>query len=155
MLRRLLVVSALLIVYGWGLHTLVLAGGTLLDQHPLALLRTSPADSLAHPVDGTRQAIIVADQLMRPGASVAIVYRYAGQVNHFNRTYAYYWATWRMYPRPITMADSVTEAAASAPDYILDIGDPLPAPVVEPERYRTIQTHEFGDGTNMTVLARA
>ena len=115
MLRRLLVVSAVLIVYGWALHTLLLGGDILLDQHPLTLLRTSPADGIAHPPDGSRQAIIVAEQLMRPGASVAIVYRYGARVNHFNRTYAYYWATWRMYPRPITMADSLTAAAAGAP----------------------------------------
>lgn len=155
MLRRLLVISAVLIVYGWGLHTLVLSGGILLDQHPLVLLRTAPSESHQHPPDGSRQAMVVADQLMRPGASVAIVYRYGGQVNHFNRTYAYYWATWRMYPRPIVMADTVTEAAAAAPDYILDIGDPPPPSVVEPPGYRTIQTHRFGDDTTMTVLARA
>src|SRR2546428_256349 len=110
MVRRLLVVSALLIVYGWGLHTLLLGGGILLDQHPLTQLRTSPADSIAHPPDGSRQAIIVAEQLMRPGASVAIVYRYRRQVNHYDRDYAYYWATWQMYPRPIAMADSMTDA---------------------------------------------
>jgi hypothetical protein len=131
---------------------LVLAGVTLLDQHPLAMLRTSPESSQLHPTDGSRQAMIVAEQLMRPGASVAIVYRYGGQLNHFNKTYAYYWATWRMYPRPVVMADSTTEAAVGAPDYILDIGDP---PVVEPEGYRTIQTHRFGDNTTMTVLVRA
>jgi hypothetical protein len=134
---------------------LVLAGTTLLDQHPVALWRTSPEESHQHPIDGSRQAIIVAEQFMRPGAPVAIVYRYAGQVNHFNKTYAYYWATWRMYPRPIVMADSATGAAAGAPDYILDIGDPPPPPVVEPNGYRTIQTHTFGDGTTMTVLVRA
>jgi hypothetical protein len=155
MSRRLLVVTAVLLVYAWGLHTLVLSGITLLDQHPFALLRTSPSESHLHPVDGSRQAIIVAEQLMRPGASVAIVYRYGGQVNHFNRTYAYYWASWRMYPRPIVMADSVTEAAAGAPDYILDIGDPPPPSVFEPPGYRTLQTHRFGDDTTMTVLVRA
>jgi len=155
MLRRLLVVSAVLIVYGWALHTLLLGGDILLDQHPLTLLRTSPADSNAHPPDGSRQAIIVAEQLMRPGASVAIVYRYGARVNHFNRTYAYYWATWRMYPRPITMADSLTAAAAGAPDYILDIGDAPPSPVADPQGYRTIQTHRFGDDTTMTVFTRA
>jgi hypothetical protein len=155
MLRRLLVVSAVLIVYGWGLHTLLLAGGILLDQHPLTLLRTSPADSNAHPPDGSRQAIIVAEELMRPGASVAIVYRYGRQINHFNRTYAFYWATWRMFPRPIVMADSTSAAAAGAPDYILDIGDAPPSAVAEPQGYRTIQTHEFGDNTIMTVFTRA
>src|ERR1700674_4509982 len=153
--RRILGVPAVLLVFAWGVHTLVLAGITLLDQHPLAMLRTSPEWAQQHPEDGTRQAIIDAEQLMRPGASVAIVYRYGGQIYHFNKTYAYYWATWRMYPRPVTMADSTTEAAAGAPDYILDIGDPPPPPVVEPQGYRTIQTHRYDDNTTMTVLARA
>jgi hypothetical protein len=153
MSRRLLVIPLLLIVYGWTFHALILSGGILLSQHPLELLRTSPAESQAHPSDGSRQAIIVAEALMRPGASVAIVYRYDGQGNHFNRLYAYYWATWRMYPRPVTMADSTTEAAAGGPGYILDIGDP--PPVAEPQGYRTIQTRGFGDGTTMTVLKRA
>src|ERR1700686_2985604 len=148
MSRRLLGVPAVLLVYAWGLHTLVLAGVALLDQHPLAMLRTSPEYSQLHPTDGSRQAIIVAEQLMRPGASVAIVYRYAGQTGHFNEGYAYYWATWRMYPRPVVMAESTTDAAAGAPGYILDIGDP---PVVEPNGYRTIYTHRFGDNTTMTV----
>jgi hypothetical protein len=152
MSRRLLVVTAVLLVYAWTLHTLILAGGILLDQHPLALLRTSPAESHRLPVDGARQAIIVAEQLMRPGASVAIVYGYREQPNHFNQTYVYYWATWRMYPRPIAMANSQSEAASGAPDYILDIGDP---PLAEPQGYRTIQTHRFGDNTTMTVLVRA
>lgn len=155
MSRRLLVVPALLIVYGWTIHALILGGGILLSEHPLELLRTSPAKSLQDPSDGSRKAIVVAEQLMRPGASVAIVYRYDGQINHFNRLYAYYWATWRMYPRPVVMADSTTEAAAGTPDYILDIGDPPPPSVVEPQGYRRLQTHGFGDGTTMTVLVRA
>jgi len=150
--RRLLVVPAVLFVYAWGVHTLVLAGVTLLDQHPLTMLRTSPEYSQLHPADGSRQAIIVAEQLMRPGASVAIVYRYGGQINHFNKTYAYYWATWRMVPRAVVMEDSRTGAAAGAPDDVLDIGDP---PVVDPQGYRTIRTRTFSDNTTMTVLARA
>jgi hypothetical protein len=155
MVRRLLVVSALLIVYGWGLHTLLLGGGILLDQHPYTQLRTSPADSIAHPPDGSRQAIIVAEQLMRPGASVAIVYRYRRQVDHYDRDYAYYWATWKMYPRPIAMADSMTDAVTGAPEYILDVGPALTSPVPAPQGYRIIQTHLFADNTTMTVFARA
>ncbi len=155
MSRRLLVVPAVLLVYVWVLHTLVLAGTVLLDQHPVALLRTSPAESHQHPVDGARQAIIVAEQVMRPGASVAIVYGYREQPNHFNQTYVYYWATYRMYPRPIVIANSPREAASGAPDYILVIGDPPLPTAPQPEGYRTLQANRFYDGTTLTVLVRA
>jgi hypothetical protein len=141
---------ALLVVAAWTLHTVVLSGNTLLAQHPLALLRSSPIQSHQQPQGGYLQAVIAATEVLPPKASVALVNR-TGYVEN----YAFYWASYRMYPLQPVMTDSTEAAAVWAPNYIVDIrGAWQPAPSV-PESYATVSIRQFADGTVLTVLAHA
>jgi hypothetical protein len=149
MIGRVLGTLAVLLVYAWTLHSVVLAGDQLLAQHPLTMLRTSPAQSHLEPVKGYRQAIDRAELLLPVRASVAIVHR----SYDFTDNYAYYWATYHLYPRHIVIAQSSATAAGGAPDYILDVRDwQKPAPD-EPNGYRILNTMQFPDGTILTILA--
>jgi hypothetical protein len=141
---------ALMVVAGWTLQTVVLTGNTLLGQHPIAMLRSSPAQSHEKPQGGYLQAIVAADQILARDASVAVVNR-----TNYVQLYAYYWATYRMYPRRPVMADTTQAAAALVPDYILDIRDPQQPAVAQPPGYTTVNTTQYSDGTVMTVLAHA
>jgi hypothetical protein len=149
-LRRVLSTLALLVVSAWTLHTIVLTGNTLLGQHPIAMLRSSPTQSHQQPPGGYLQAIVAADQMLPRTASVAVVNR-----TNFVQLYAYYWATYRMYPLRPVMADTTQAAAALVPDYILDIRDPQQPAAAQPPGYTTVNTSQYSDGTVMTVLAHA
>lgn len=142
---------ALLIVYAWMFHTLVIAGNVLLTQHPLHLLRTSPAQGHRQLVGTDRTALLDAEQVMRPGASVAIVFRSI----EFTRNYAYYWATLQMYPRPVVIADTTDEAAAGGYAYILDVRDAGQVEASVPDGYQMVDLRGYPDGTVLTVMARA
>jgi hypothetical protein len=148
--RRLLPILALVIVYGWMLQTLVIAGNALLNQHPTGLLLTSITRSHQEPPDGVRQAIIVAAHLLPAKASIDFVHR----TDQFTNNYAYYWATYNLYPRHVVMAETTTLAAADSPDYILDIGGTPPPTAIQPPGYQIGPIIHFHDGTVMTILAR-
>jgi len=148
MIRRLVATLGMLLVYAWTLHTVVLAGNQLLAQQPLTMLRTSPTESHLEPVKGYRQAIDRAEPWLPVRASVAVVNR----SGDFTDNYAYYWATYHLYPRHVVMAESSVTAAGAVPDYILDVREwQKPAPV-EPNGYRTLNTMQFRDGTILTIL---
>jgi hypothetical protein len=148
--RRVLAGLAFLVVAAWTVQTVVLTGNTLLGQHPIALLRSSPTKSHQQPPGGYRQAIVAAYQMLPRAASVTVVNR-----TNFVELYAYYWATYRMYPLRPVMADTTRAAAALVPDYILDIRDPQQSAVEQPPGYTTVNTNQFSDGTVMTVLVHA
>jgi hypothetical protein len=148
--RPVLVNLALLVVAAWTLHTIVLSGNTLLAQHPLALLRTSPIQSHQTPPGGYLQAIIAADESLPPKATVALINR-----TSYVQNFAYYWASYKMYPLQPVMTDSVDAATVWAPNFIVDIrGGWQPAPS-HPQSYVTVSTRQFGDGTVLTVFTHA
>jgi hypothetical protein len=148
--RPVLANLALVVVGAWTAHTLVLSGNTLLAQHPLALLRTSPIQSHQQPPGGYLQAVIAADDILPAKASVALVNR-TGYVEN----YAYYWASYKMYPLQPVMADSIEAAAVWAPNYIVDIRGPWAPAASGPQSYVTVSTRQFADGTVLTVLTHA
>lgn len=148
--RPVLANLALLVVAAWTLHTIVLSGGTLLTQHPLALLRTSPNQSHQQPPGGYLQAVIAADDILPATASVALVNRTA-----YVENYAYYWASYKMYPLQPVMADSIEAAAVWAPNYIVDIRGPWVPVTSAPQNYVMVITRQFADGTVLTVLTHA
>lgn len=150
MVRRVLAAVAVLVVSAWTLHTLVLAANTLLAQHPTTMLQSSPTQNRQHPPGGYRQAIVAANDMLPAKAYVAVVNR-----TGFRETYAYYWASYKLYPRHLSMAESTEAAAEGLPDYILDIRDSQQPVAVQPQGYLTVSTSELSGGTVMVVLTRA
>jgi hypothetical protein len=148
--RPVLANLGLLVVTAWTLHTLVLSGNTLLAQHPLALLRSSPIQSHRQPQGGYLQAIIAADELLPAHASVALVNR-----TSYVENYAFYWASYKMYPLQPVMTDSTEAAAVWAPNYIVDIRGAWQPAASVPQSYATVTTRQFADGTVLTVLSHA
>lgn len=150
MVHRLVGTLALLIVSAWTLHTVVLGGDMLLAQHPIAMLRTVAVENQRQPPNGYRQAIVAAQRLLPANAAVAVSNR-----TNYRQNYAYYWATYKLYPLHVWVVDSTQAAAEGAPDYILDIRDAGVSESAPPGGYVVRDTRTFEGGIVMAVLGRA
>ena len=150
MVHRVAGALALVIVAAWTIHTVVLAGDTLLAQQPSTLLGAMATESQRVPPSGFRQAIVAAGRLLPAKASVAVSNR-----TIYRQNYVYYWATYKLYPDQVWVVGTTDAAAESAPDYILDIRDPQRPEVVPPAGYVTKDIGQFDDGIVMVLLAHA
>ena len=89
----------------WAIQSLVITGARVLNEPIGQTLRTSPSTAQAQAGSGFAQSLIPLQSLLPRGARIYLLWD--GPNDQGLRDYAYFWASYWLYPRPVTVSSSL------------------------------------------------
>jgi hypothetical protein len=110
---------AIVFVAAWAIRSLIVTGDAVLNQHPRQLLTTRPATAQVAASDNFTQSLIRASDSL-PKTEKVLVY----WSNPPDRQYLFFWATYWLFPRPVTVTTSIDASLISAANVILVVRRP-------------------------------
>jgi hypothetical protein len=95
---------SLLFITVWAIRSLVVTGATVLNQPFGAMLRTPPGQAQASTGSGFARSLIPLQSLIPKTDRVYLLWD--GQQDDGLRAYAYFWSSYWLYPRRVTVSSS-------------------------------------------------
>lgn len=106
-------------ITAWAVRSLVVTGDAALNEHLRSTLLSSPWVTQARSGDGFEQSLIQIRQTLPGHDSVLVVWS-----NPPDYYYAYFWSTFWLFPRKVTVATSVDASQVNAADAIVVVRRP-------------------------------
>jgi hypothetical protein len=111
--------AAVVFITAWAVRSLVVTGDAALNEHLTSTLLSSPWVTQARSGDGFEQSLIQIRQTLPGHDSVLVVWS-----NPPDYYYAYFWSTFWLFPRRVTVATSVEGSQVDAADAIVVVRRP-------------------------------
>jgi hypothetical protein len=140
---------SLVFVAAWAIRSLVVTGATVLNQPFGAMLRTPPAQVQARTGSGFAQSLIPLQSLIPKTDRVYLLWD--GQQDDGLRAYAYFWSSYWLYPRRVTVSSNADGIDPARFDTLVHVT--LGAPPAHPQLARLTPDHvlSYADGFTVTT----
>lgn len=120
-LRRVTIVF----VTAWAVRSLIVSGDAVLNEHFRSALFNSPWTTQATSGDGFDKSLIQVRDALPSGDSVVVLW-----INAPDYYYAYFWSTFWLFPRKVTVVDKVDPSALHGADAVVFV---LPPNSLQPD----------------------
>ncbi len=114
---------AIVFVTAWAVRSLIVSGDAVLNEHFRSALVTPPWATQAVSGDGFEQSLIHIRDSLPSGDRVVVVWN-----NPPDYWYAYFWSTFWLFPRKVTIATTFNPPSLQDADALMVVRRPLEAP---------------------------
>jgi hypothetical protein len=110
---------AIVFIAAWAIRSLIVTGDAVLNQHVRQLLTTSPAAVQLAASDSFTRSLIKADASLPKTDKVAVYWS-----NPPDQQYLFFWSTYWLFPRHVTVATQLDPSLVSTANAILVVTRP-------------------------------
>lgn len=111
--------AAIVFVTAWAVRSLIVSGDAVLNEHFRSALLNPPSATQAAAGDGFDQSLIHVRDVLPSGDSVVVLW-----INAPDYYYAYFWSTFWLFPRKVTVVDRVIPGALQGADAVMVVLHP-------------------------------
>ena len=147
---RLLSIVGVVFITAWAVRSGVVTGAALLNEHPGALLRGSPAAAQSAVREAFAQGLLKINQRIPAHASVMVLWEVKGYAPF---SYAFFWSTFWLYPRKVTVTDRPDDALSPTTDVFVQVHSADQQPL-SPTGYRVV-SDDSGPALTITTYERS
>lgn len=148
--RRAGLLARLAVVFlaAWALRSLIVTGGAVLNEPFRSVLATPPWSTQRTSGNGFEMSLLQINASIPASDRVLVAW-----IDPPNYSYVFFYATYWLYPRKVTVVTSLEPAALTAADILVDIRLPAePEPTIE--GYQRVKVYGYSDHV-VTVFGHA
>lgn len=135
----------------WALHTLIVTGSLLLDEHYGHLLAGTPDGAPRAPLTDLIQDSTGDLTANLPAKGSVLVVVDPQELPGF----AFFWLSYRLYPRHVDISGDPSSAASTNDDSIVYFQRPDAPDLAVPDRYRLASSAQAAGGGHIVIFVRA
>jgi hypothetical protein len=138
------------LIAAWAIRSLIVTGGLVITEDYKTVLRTEPSRTQALAGDPFAQSLLMIDRRIPKQDRVVVVWDNLD----FPTGYVFFWATYWLLPRPVTVTMEPGSAGLGSPDSIIYVLAPDHASLNVPDGYRLDSSYPYPQLTVATYRRR-